>query len=150
MRCRTCAHYVTGHPGGDGNCTSRKFVKSYHASFKPEEEPYEYKERVDLDGAILETDVGWGIIVGPDFGCVHHTGLGTRSPDWLEGYGVGYDEATNAAEVEARLLREESPHEDADRVLRAVYVWCAMAAAYESGLYSDTDPDNPHGPYPGR
>lgn len=53
-----------------------------------------------------------------------------RSADWLAGYAAAYDEARAAAYTEAKLdLDDREP----DRVLRAVYVWCAMAAAAEAG-----------------
>ncbi len=30
------------------------------------------KQDVDSDGVLIEDDEGWGMIPGPDFGCIHH------------------------------------------------------------------------------
>jgi hypothetical protein len=31
------------------------------------------------DGVLIEDDAGWGMLVGPEFGCVHHQAGGRRT-----------------------------------------------------------------------
>ena len=56
-RCKTCRWYDTG---------------SWHQCYCPKM-VYGYgRDRADKDGLDVEDDEGWGMLPGPDFGCVHH------------------------------------------------------------------------------
>ncbi len=71
-RCKTCRWYVPckpddftvrkgTHPDPEVlmTCISQKIQKSYGVLMP------------DDDGIVVENDEGWGILVGPDFGCVN-------------------------------------------------------------------------------
>lgn len=63
--CKTCKWWGKEH-GSRGNphlrsCGNPKHIMDYGSS-----------ERVPDDGIIIEIDEGWGMEVGPDFGCVNH------------------------------------------------------------------------------
>lgn len=72
--CRTCKHYsVKGldkRQAEHGECYSPKFVRSYHAAFAPHDRE-KWWQGIPPDGVHVESDEGWGMLVGPDFGCVH-------------------------------------------------------------------------------
>jgi len=64
VRCASCKYWGTS-PGERGNprlrsCDHPKHVQSYQSSAK-----------VPDDGMIIESDEGWGMEVGPLFGCVN-------------------------------------------------------------------------------
>jgi hypothetical protein len=64
-RCRTCKHFSPSmypEEGGVGACNSPKIQMGYSVEF----------QEILPDGAIVEDDEGWGLVVAPDFGCVHH------------------------------------------------------------------------------
>lgn len=64
-RCRTCKHFsLSGGPAwaGAGDCDSPKIRRGYNVKIT----------EILPDGALVEDDEGWGLVVAPDFGCVHH------------------------------------------------------------------------------
>lgn len=63
-RCETCAHYI------DGKCTSGKLVEPGNAKRTNDELVYSY-------------DKGGDFSPGPEFGCVHHTGVPAMHADML-------------------------------------------------------------------
>lgn len=64
-RCKTCVYYMTALIG-HGSCGSKKFIQSYQFD---KGDPF---KGIGSDCVRLEDDEGWGMIVGDDFGCVHH------------------------------------------------------------------------------
>lgn len=56
-RCKTCDWYRTT---GTKTCVCPKMFYGY-----------EIRTR-DSDGVKIEDDEGWGMIPGPNFGCIHH------------------------------------------------------------------------------
>jgi hypothetical protein len=59
-RCKNCIFW--GEPVEGANyrkCSSPKIVRGYGDVDVPD------------DGANVEDDEGWGIMTGPDFGCIH-------------------------------------------------------------------------------
>jgi hypothetical protein len=64
-RCRTCKHFIPSdcpRDLGAGSCDSPKIKRGYHVT----------TQEILPDGALVEDDEGRGIVVTPDFGCVHH------------------------------------------------------------------------------
>lgn len=60
MRCKLCVHYKPHHSYTQFMvCVSSHITKGY-VQMKP-----------SIDGVHVEDDEGWGMIVGPDYGCVH-------------------------------------------------------------------------------
>ena len=70
---------------------------------------------------------------------------GGSVPGWLTPDGADLLEALREWHKDAKEPALYERQNGADRVLRAVYVWCAMAAAYDRALYCDPDPDAPPG-----
>lgn len=65
MKCSACKHYVQStfdNQSAHGACRSPKFVKGYDGLFGRE---------IPADGVSVESDEGWGFMVGSDFGCIH-------------------------------------------------------------------------------
>lgn len=63
MHCKDCKHY---DPEGFGpDCTHPLFQGGYGKL--PEDREEDIKDR----GIQFETDEGWGMIIGPNFGCIH-------------------------------------------------------------------------------
>lgn len=60
-RCKTCQHYK---PTDTVACKCPKMLYGYGA--KTLDEP---------DQVRIENDEGWGMIPGPEFGCIHHEAL---------------------------------------------------------------------------
>lgn len=66
-RCKTCRWY-----GGDvhndlkHSCTCPKILYGYGHHYRNE------GEMIDSDELSVEDDEGWGMLPGPDFGCIHH------------------------------------------------------------------------------
>lgn len=58
MRCKTCKWY---DPSNWHECQCPKMVYGYSGRTKR-----------DPDGLSVEDDEGWGMIPGPEFGCIHH------------------------------------------------------------------------------
>ena len=56
--CKECKHACGGGRNGL-SCTHPKIIYGYGHKAPPD------------DGAIIEDDEGWGMIVGPLFGCIH-------------------------------------------------------------------------------
>jgi hypothetical protein len=59
--CKTCKWYQdgTGDASGAKHCSCPKMA-------------YGYERGADPDGMTVECDEGWGMVPGPDFGCIHH------------------------------------------------------------------------------
>ena len=57
-RCKTCCWYATGL--SHHQCTCPKMVYGYGIG------------EADKDGVNVEDDEGWGMVPGPDFGCIHY------------------------------------------------------------------------------
>lgn len=66
MHCKTCAHWGNNRGYNEDadkrlkSCDCPKFFYGYHS----------YNDTPD-DGAFIEDDEGWGMMVGPEFGCVN-------------------------------------------------------------------------------
>ncbi len=56
-RCTTCNWYGTADAH---TCACPKMLYGYDSKI------------IDDDGVRIENDEGWGMIPGPDFGCIHH------------------------------------------------------------------------------
>lgn len=60
-RCETCLYYVQAQFGDHRmTCKSPKIRRGYDREIPCD------------DGAMVEDDEEWGILVGPNFGCVNH------------------------------------------------------------------------------
>lgn len=59
-RCKDCRHWQASREEvKNGNeCRSPRLLRGYGFT------------EVPVDGALVEDDCGWGLITGPDFGCV--------------------------------------------------------------------------------
>lgn len=67
MTCETCAHWTTDEKTAPfGACASQRFFLGYHWTL----------DEVPRDGALIESDEGWGWLTGPDFGCIHFKARG--------------------------------------------------------------------------
>jgi hypothetical protein len=68
--CKTCTYwgnnrsYATDDGSRLKSCSNKKLVYGYAESL----------DDVPDDGAAIEDDEGWGVLTGPDFGCVLHEG----------------------------------------------------------------------------
>ena len=69
--CKTCKHWGTRTRGGYSADSKR--LKSCSAPLIEYGYGTEYSEVAD-NGALVEDDEGWGMLTGPDFGCVLHEG----------------------------------------------------------------------------
>ena len=68
--CKTCKYWTTIK----GSSCSRKEADRLHFCNAPKIK-YGYGiEECDIsdDGVLIEEDEGWGMLTGPDFGCIHH------------------------------------------------------------------------------
>jgi hypothetical protein len=66
MKCKNCKHWGNGEDENDRlrTCDSPKHIYALNAN--------EYDmDRTPDDGALIEYDEGWGMLAGPDFGCVN-------------------------------------------------------------------------------
>jgi hypothetical protein len=64
-RCRSCKHFIPSDRPSDlgaGICDSPKIKRGYRVSV----------QEILPDGALVEDDETEGLIVTPEFGCVHH------------------------------------------------------------------------------
>jgi hypothetical protein len=64
-RCRTCKHFSPSKRLSDcdtGRCDSPKIWRGYRVTIQD----------ILPDGALVEDDETEGLIVAPEFGCVHH------------------------------------------------------------------------------
>lgn len=64
-RCKTCTHYEISKNEWEkplGICISEKWHTGY--DFKV--------EKLEQDQVVVEGDEGWGFLVMPEFGCIHH------------------------------------------------------------------------------
>lgn len=63
-RCESCKYWWQASTGIDGQmtCIQPKALIGYRHN----------KEDIPKDGVQIELDEGWGWVVGPKFGCVHH------------------------------------------------------------------------------
>ena len=65
--CRSCRHWGNSRNGLSDNdqrlrsCDCPKLEYGYHREL----------DVVPNDGAAIEDDEGWGMLTGPDFGCIH-------------------------------------------------------------------------------
>lgn len=57
-KCKDCRHYQPECYGPDCECP--KMIYGYGNS-----------HTLQSDEVAIETDEGWGIIIGPEFGCIH-------------------------------------------------------------------------------
>jgi hypothetical protein len=66
--CKTCKFWTPNfeRPGSEKRCSCPKMRYSYDSS-----------ERDDSDEVLVEFGEGWGILPGPDFGCIHHSPAAT-------------------------------------------------------------------------
>lgn len=67
QRCKNCKHWGNDEGVDMGRlktCTSSKNVYSFHAGDHD-------MNRTPDDGALIEYDEGWGMLAGPEFGCVN-------------------------------------------------------------------------------
>lgn len=65
-KCRTCRFY-TPHDAADSRmCTAPRVLYRFKLSYA------EISEEIRTYGLIVEDDEGWGMIPGPEFGCVLH------------------------------------------------------------------------------
>ncbi len=66
-RCFTCKHWGKNRSYGEDEyrrlktCDCPKFEYGYHSDH----------DDIPNDGAAIEDDEGWGMVTGPDFGCIH-------------------------------------------------------------------------------
>ena len=58
--CKTCAHFV---PESDGYGSCSRWLRGYAVKL----------EDMTSNDVLVEDDEGWGMVVGPDFGCVLHS-----------------------------------------------------------------------------
>lgn len=72
MVCANCKHYAavvaedrraSSEEAEHGDCSSPRFFRNYHAAFGG--------DGIPSNGVQVESNVGWGFVVGPDFGCIH-------------------------------------------------------------------------------
>jgi hypothetical protein len=64
-QCKNCTHYEVSkndHEKPLGSCLSEKWLIGYN---------YNAKE-LQQDQIVVEGDEGWGFLVMPEFGCIHH------------------------------------------------------------------------------
>lgn len=68
-RCKTCKHWLVDrdywpHEERLRSCASPGWLMGYN------------HKAVDVpdDGVLVENDEGWGVMMGPEFGCVHWEG----------------------------------------------------------------------------
>jgi hypothetical protein len=64
MKCKTCKHFVSDDykMPGSMTCECPKMKKGYCISLS----------ELKPDEVLIENDEGWGWVVGPEFGCIHH------------------------------------------------------------------------------
>ena len=58
MRCADCKHFIAEEGTPYGSCS--RWHKGYGIGM----------DEVGLNECLVEDDEGWGMVVGPDFGCV--------------------------------------------------------------------------------
>jgi hypothetical protein len=67
MKCKNCKHWGNDEDDTGGrlkSCGSPKHVYAFHANDHD-------MNRTPDDGALIEYDEGWGMLAGPEFGCVN-------------------------------------------------------------------------------
>jgi len=52
-----------------GYCESKKFTSGYYS-----DQEDNMDDVIGLDGVLLESDEGWCMVTGKDFGCIHWSG----------------------------------------------------------------------------
>ena len=63
-RCRTCKHWKIREEMPFGECSNEHMNYGY---------TFEISD-ISLDCVLIEDDEGWGMLTGPEFGCVHYDG----------------------------------------------------------------------------
>ena len=64
--CKNCQYWNKLADVERGNCSCPKFRYGYSFVGGPKDKPLE------LDDIQVENDEGWGMISGPEFGCIHY------------------------------------------------------------------------------